>query len=322
MRLLNSFESFVKRTLNFLLGIPIVAILQMGACVILGFLFNESRKIATHQYTPVVQRIHIDSTNWCGGSLTITAAYDEQLDDSLKNDSAPGCQFLDFNAERIPTLTDSVIAPLEVSKLTKDRLSKYMTLSLSASGSDFKIDTPNFDKWFINTLLFPGVTRITELEKNHKFFFESYSNNAHYAKFLIRGNSIFTDTDPRNPYIAFNLTCKADVADGGLTFYYNVHQEGLKTIPYPSPIKLISVFPEPDYITPTEIGFSDSFDQILKHGLYFIAEDLSKTKDNQVRTFFNSVLMGIYISLFVQFFLGFLHNLSKWLNEREKRRQV
>ena len=69
-------------------------------------------------------------------------------------------------------------------------------------------------------------------------------------------------------------------------------------------------------------AFSDSFDQILYHGLYFIAEDLSKTKENEVRTFFNSVLMGIYISLFVQFFLGFLHNLSKWLNEREKRRQV
>lgn len=315
-------ESVIKKVLNFFLGIPIVVFLQFAACVALGILFNESRKTATHQFTPVVQRIQIDSTNWHGGSLTITAAYDQNLDESVSNTNAPGRQFLDFNAERLPFSPDSVSVPIEVSKLTENRLSKYMTLSLSASGSDFRIDAPCFHDWFVDGTMFPGVTRISELEKDHWFFIEGYSPQTFFARFMIRGNGIFTDDDPRNPYIAFNLKCNVPVDSEALTFSYNIDQNELKTIPYPSPIKLISVFPEPDYVTPTEIGFNDSFNQILEHGLYFIAEDLSKTKQNQVRTFFNSVLMGVYISLFVQFLIGFFKDLAKWLNEREQRRKV
>ena len=184
------------------------------------------------------------------------------------------------------------------------------------------VDCPAIDEWFRDsTGKFQGIVRVSDLEKGHKFFIENYCENIYAVRFAIRGENIFTDTDPRNPYIAFHLTCDADVEGGAVSFSYNIGQDSLKTIPYPSPIKIISVFPEPDIITPTVISFNRSFNQIKEHGLYFIAEDLSKSKENQVRSFIDSVLMGVYLSLFIQFLFSLLKNLSKWLNDREQRRK-
>ena len=324
---MNQVEPLINKGLNSVLGIPIKLIVKLILCGVLLALIIRSCCVATHQYVPVVQRIHVDSTNWHGAAwINIQAAIDYELDEKAK-EFVPGEQYFEFEAHLIEPSSQSFTVPDEVLSLKTDSIAQYTTLAITASGDDFKGGYPEMNKWMVEGFSeYDGALRVSEINEGHTIFLENYAKSAADAKMIIRGNNIFTDSDERNPYIAFHVTFGKEKSSwlgstnqGTLTFNYHIGQEDMKDIAYPFPMKLVSVYPEPDVVSPTEIKVSSNFDQLLENGFYFIAEDLSKSQDNAVRTFLNSVLMGVYISFFIQFLIGLVKDFSQWLNIRSRK---
>ena len=320
-------EPFIKDNLNTILGVPVKLIIKLVLIALVFSLFQRCSEKARHQYSPVVQKICIDDANWHNADwIDVYAALDDSLDSSIGG-AIKGNQFIDVYANIIQLSEEPFSVPSEVSEMTQDSIAHYFTLSISSSGDDFRAGYEKINEWQVNAGGYSGITRVSELENGHKYLLENYSQHGiSQANIMIRGNSIFTDKDPNNPFIAFTLTFedgislrRKDSKEGMLLFHYNKLPKDNNSIPYSSPIRMISVFPEPDYITPTSIKFSENFNQILEHGLYIIAEDISKKKKNDVDTFLNSVYMGLLISWLIQLLVGIIKDFSLWLNYRSKK---
>ena len=105
-----------------------------------------------------------------------------------------------------------------------------------------------------------------------------------------------------------------DVVFGGMSLYYSVNNEKdsreKDNSTYQHPINIISSYPPPSTISPTEITYGkDTFRKILQDGLYLIAEDLSVKKDRDRESFFYSMLLGAIITWIIQLVVSMVR---KW----------
>jgi len=324
-----SLENGIRKVLNFLLGVPVRIYFEIILVIVLLILGLDLYHEARHQYSPVVQRVHFGDMNirnslW----IDISAALDDKLDDAFESE-VKGNQYVGINIQDVGSVERVNSVPVEVAAMSEKPLLYYTTISVTASGEDWTIKLPVSDSWQRIDDLWTGLTRVSKSYDGHRYLIENYNNDKlGVINFVIRGNNIFNDTDPKNPYVAFYLTFEngkmlvEDGKSGGVSFYYNHFQDTSYGKPFSTPIRIVSVSPEPDYMTPTMMSFGNSFDLILENGLYVIAEDLSKKRNYDVQSFLCSVFLGVVITLFVQVLLSLVHDLSDWLNQRNGRRNI
>ena len=324
----NRIESFFREVLQFLLSIPFKLWIEVALLVVLFWMGIDFSQKAQRQYSPVVQRIHFDCNNIRNAQwIDVEAAWDQDLDENVKGPIA-GRQYLELNLQAVECADSCTAVPDEVAALTEAPLKYYSSVSVTASGDDWDLsDMPVSDQWALQTE--GRAVRVSDSRDGHMHIIEQYSDSRiSTAKIVMRGNHIFNDSDTLNPFLSFHLTFEQnekwlrDSAQGSFTFYYNHSaQDTVLSESYATPIQVISVSPEPDYITPTEIGFTKSFDTILQHGAYVIAEDISKRRSYEIQTFLCSVFLGVVITLFIQTLLAALSDTLEWLNLRKARRE-
>ena len=285
-------------------------IMKVIAILVLFFLGVWLYRNATKQFSPEVQRIKIEKEYWdeCDW-IEIQSSLFHQKIASMKD--AGGGQYFDFQARIRPSKINSnaVIAPESI--LNKyERISK---ITISSSGRNFECLDYKDDDWHDNdeSYLVSDALKFTKIS-NHSYALESLSNSdVKLIDIAIKGDDIFCESYSRNPYIAFHIDF-SDIrlskdGQGYLSFDYVRDTLNLSDKPYSSPLSIINIYPEPDYVSPTRFYYKESFNSVLDNGVYVIAEDLSKKRKQDVRSFMSSVLLGVVISFIVQLIIALVN---------------
>lgn len=169
-------EPIVKDYLNISLGVPVKLIIKFVLFVLVLFLLVRSCKTAFHQYSPVVQRVSIDDINWNNADwINIYAVLDTSWE-RTHEDIAKGHQYIDFTAHAIEHgVKNYVSLPSEAAAMCQDTMGLYTSISLSASGNDFKALYDHIDEWCDDAFGYAGPTRVSKMENGHKYLVENYS---------------------------------------------------------------------------------------------------------------------------------------------------
>lgn len=263
-------------------------------------------KNATEQFSPEVQRVTIDNKGWGSCSwVGIESSLYHQGIASMADKG--GGQYFDFQANVQTREVSSIY--VDAPDSLKSKYKYYTGVAITSSGSNFKCLDYCDDFWHENDnryVAFDAV-RITNVD-NHKYTLDNLTSSEYaLVDIAIKGDNIFCESESRNPYIAFhvdfdNVNLDSE-GNGYLSFYYVRDTVDVSSKPYSSPLNILSVYPEPDYVTPTKIYFEKSIRDVLNTGVYIIAEDLSKKRDQDVRSFMCSVLLGVLIPFIVQLVL-------------------
>lgn len=274
--------------------------------------------VAFWHFTPVVQKIKISNS----GKDTIDRVnieailYNAHLDEASNPLKIKGKQFFSFSAIVHNDSLDSSALPSYV----PEDYHYHNAISFDASGPCFKLLYPvgevmDLNDWGPMT----GIGKASVENRKHKYRIDSYSNDkTSVIEAAARGNGLFFKG--RNPYIAFhltfeNMTLPENAKDCYMNMYYD--GEGISfedfTKPYKSPINIVSVFPEPDYYTPTGIIYEKNLPEIFKsHGLYIVLEDYSKKRENDSALFLSSVFLGLVVSLIIQLTVSLMTDFWEW----------
>lgn len=267
---------------------------------------------ATRQYYPEVKKVVLKQNH--GPKYSIVriecTLFSNAMNDGNKSDLSENEAFM---AELVPD-DNSLLTEKGDSTFVYDRNSSVYFAGPKGQcyDKDYEPDEP-----WIETSVIPGdkssKTRLTKINES-EYQIESVSTGTGLPaiKPMLIGEEIYNPSKKGNPYIAFHLNLKdiefSDLDDsdhGGswLTMCYNAdfNQETDNTKAYEHPLNIISVFPQPTSITPTEIAFmGKDLERALGGGVYFIAEDISKKRVADRVSFICSIFLGAFLSMFLQ----------------------
>jgi len=318
-------KSQMELILDYFLDIPTTIYVKwilLGLLLLVGLCLW---KVATRQYSPIVQKIQIAGDNWHSAqAMTLEAfLYYDKEDEKFFN--FYGNQFIHYHAAPVGVpCADSV--PEEVNDAVPGDYTMRLSTTVSFSGKDVKPETP-LDRWGdwreINAV--NGASRYVGSNDGHSLTQEIYYDETGSTVDIgIGGMDLFSDTRSSNPYIAFHLQFENISGPGWINFYYarNSTDLGIMTKEncrkhYAAPLKIVSVYPEPDIVTPTMFSFQTNMDKILQNGLYVILEDLSMKRENERELFISSIFLGVVVSFFVQLLISLIWDTRD--NKRRKR---
>jgi len=314
--------SRVEAILARILEIPSTIIFKNALLIILCFAAYGLWSVSTRQYSPVVQKIHVEGKNWKSiSSFTMDAGlYYTGVEDTA---STYGLQYLHLTTSACG-LPITTTVPEAVTQKFPDRYTHLASASLTVSGEDFQADIP-YDEWgdWSGRTTVSGPSRLVRSDGGHSLTLENYQKDTSaFLEFFITGRDIFSDVTSSNPYIAYNITFDGfyleEDASGWLNFYYS-RDTSLWNYSrhFAAPLNIVSVYPEPDIVTPTSFSFETHAREILQNGLYVIMEDLSMKRQNERELFFCSVFLGVVASFIVQLFFSLLKDIRD--DERRKR---
>ena len=317
--------SWVELVLSWLLDIPTTIKIKWGFLLLLACIGGWLWYLATKQYSPEIHRIHVESDGLgCADALTVYTSlfYTECDEDDVKY----GKQWLDFQASGSSIKEVSSVPP-EVEAVMPGDYTHCVKTTLTVSGEDFtnEVSVNQWGDWS-NSLFISGPARYDLSEDGHSLTLENYKTDSNAkVEYMIYGTDIFSDVTSDNPYIAFDMSFEGihlkEGAIGHLNFVYSRDTTKYDySFHHPAPLQVISVYPEPDFVTPDSFSFESNLDEILEHGLYIILEDLSKKRENDRTMFICSVFLGVVVSFFVQLVISLIKDIRD--NKRRERLEI
>lgn len=313
--------SATETVLNYVLDIPSKIYVKSVILFALAIAAVLLTKVAVRQYSPVVHKINVGGANWQTADILYMDAGLFMYDNDDKN-SSPQQYAHFFGLTRQSPEIKSV--PEEVTSALPGDYTHYTKTEFSTSGNNFKIDVPT-GKWtdMNNKVSVQGAARYSMSNDGHTITLENYSNSAsNNFEVFIKGKDIFSDISQSNPYIAFNFTFDhiqlSQNGQGWLNFYYSKDETDKDYSKHLSaPLRIVSVYPEPDIVTPDMICFQEKMDVILQNGLFIILEDLSMKRRNDREMFLSSVFLGVVVSFLVQIIISLIRDIR---DEKRSRR--
>ena len=255
--------------------------------------------------------------------------------------------YLDIGLWR--NVADNVIVQYSLSDLIKDTRSKddylydiWRTLSIEAIDT-FKIGQINFySNSIIDSIHTVPYVKTDKIRENGLYYtsLDSTSSNRHSNVFVSKrserdvkkfvniyyGN--FFQTESSNPYIYLNLRISSSLDidktctdSSAVIFSFSERDPILKETK--SPVNIISVFPEPSYISPSYMIYKGEhlYKLIENNGFTFLGEDLGIKRKTDRANFLWTVLFGTSIALTIDILV---HLIMKWrnLSGRKRRRKL
>ena len=303
------------------MDIPSKIYVKIAILTLLLIIAAVLTKVAVRQYSPVVHKINVGGANWNTADVLYMDAGLFMYDNNDKKSSPMQYAHFFGLTNKSPEVKT---VPEEVTSALPGDYSHYTKTEFSTSGNNFTVDVPS-GEWadLSNYVSVQGATRYSLSNEGHTVTLENYSNNnRNNFEVFIKGKDIFSDISKLNPYIAFNITFDeihlSQEGQGWLNFYYGKDKTDRDYSKHLSaPLRIVSVYPEPDIVTPDMISFQDNIKDILQNGLFIILEDLSMKRRNDREMFLSSVFLGVVVSFLVQIIIGLIRDIRD--EKRNKR---